>query len=74
MTWEIWAGLIAGIGALIGVLTPIIKLSMAISKLTTTVEILNKSLGRIEQAVDKNSEEINEIKVQIAKLGGKSDE
>ena len=53
MTWEIWAGLIACIGALIGILTPIIKLSTAIAKLTTTVEILNKSLGRVEKLVDE---------------------
>ena len=34
------------------------------------IEILNKSLSRIEIAVDENSKEINEIKVEIAKLGG----
>lgn len=68
MTWEIWVGLVAIVGTLIGVLTPVFKLSSAITKLTVTVDILNKSLSRIEAAVDKNSTEINEIKIQITKL------
>ena len=68
MTWEIWVAIVAMVGTLIGVLTPLFKLSAAITKLTVTVDILNKSLSRIEESVDKNTQDINEIKVKIGVL------
>lgn len=65
MTLELIVMILTCIATLIAVLTPIIKLSSAITKLTVTVDLLNKSLSHLENIVNKNTDDINEIKIKV---------
>ena len=48
--WEIVLGLLGFIGALVAIITPVIKLNGTIAKLNTTVELLNQKLSNSEEA------------------------
>lgn len=48
MTWEIFLGIVALIGFVITVMTPIIKLNTSITRLNVALESLQSSMTRIE--------------------------
>ena len=48
MTWEIFLGIVALIGFIITVMTPIIKLNTSITKLNIALEALQTSMNKID--------------------------
>lgn len=48
MTWEIFLGIVALVGFIITVMTPIMKLNTSITKLNIALEALQASMNRIE--------------------------
>ena len=48
MTWEIFLGIVALIGFIISVMTPIIKLNTSITKLNVALEALQTSMNKID--------------------------
>ena len=48
MTWEIFLGIVALIGFIITVMTPIIKLNTSITKLNIALESLQTSMNKID--------------------------
>ena len=48
MTWEIFLGIVALVGFITAVMTPIIKLNTSITKLNSALELLQISMNRIE--------------------------
>ena len=48
MTWEIFLGIVALVGFIITVMTPIIKLNTSITKLNVALETLQTSMNKID--------------------------
>ena len=48
MTWEIFLGIVALVGFIITVMTPIIKLNTSITKLNVALESLQTSMNKID--------------------------
>ena len=48
MTWEIFLGIVALVGFIITVMTPIIKLNTSITKLNIALEALQTSMNKID--------------------------
>lgn len=48
MTWEIFLGIVALVGFIVTVMTPIIKLNTSITKLNVALEALQSSMNKIE--------------------------
>lgn len=58
MTWEIFLGIVALIGFVISVMTPIIKLNTSITKLNVALTALQTSMDRIEDENTKSHRRI----------------
>lgn len=61
---------IIGAGALIGVMTPILKLNNSITKLTTTIEFLDSENKRQDARLDAHSRELDDHEKRISHLEG----
>lgn len=48
MTWEIFLGIVALVGFIVTVMTPIIKLNTSITKLNVALEALQTSMNKID--------------------------
>lgn len=59
---------IIGVGALIGVMTPVIKLNNSITKLTTTLEFLTKENKRQDDRLDAHSKTLDDHEKRISHL------
>lgn len=59
---------IIGIGALLGVMTPIIKLNNSITKLTTTIECMADKDRRQDTRLDAHSKELDDHERRISHL------
>lgn len=53
MTWEIFLGIVALVGFVISIVTPLMKLNTSITKLNNSVDVLKDAIDRI----DNNNEE-----------------
>ena len=63
--------LIVGIGALIGIITPIVKLNVNIAKLNATLDHLGDDYRRTETRLNSHSEKIDDHDTRITKLESK---
>lgn len=59
---------IIGAGALIGVMTPVLKLNNSITKLTTTIEFLDNENKRQDARLDAHSRELDDHEKRISHL------
>lgn len=59
---------IIGVGALIGVMAPVIKLNNSITKLTTTLEFLTKENKRQDDRLDAHSKTLDDHEKRISHL------
>ena len=55
MTWEIVAGIIALVGLIISVVTPIAKLDASITGLKCSIDALNQNMARNEERITDNN-------------------
>lgn len=56
---------IIGIGALIGVMTPVLKLNNSITKLTTAIEYMAEDNRRQDMRLDAHSKELDDHERRI---------
>jgi len=59
---------VIGLGALIGVMTPIIKLNNSITKLTTLIEYITKDNIKQDERLDSHSKKLDNHEIRITKL------
>lgn len=59
---------VIGLGALIGVMTPVIKLNNSITKLTTTIEFLHQENKRQDDRLDAHSKTLDDHEKRISHL------
>lgn len=59
---------IIGIGALIGVMTPVLKLNNSITKLTTAIEYMVTDNKRQDARLDAHSRELDDHEKRIGRL------
>ncbi len=59
---------IIGIGALIGVMTPVLKLNNSITKLTTAIEYMDSDNRRQDARLDAHSKELDDHERRISHL------
>lgn len=59
---------IIGVGALIGVMAPVIKLNNSITKLTTTIEFMNHENKRQDDRLDAHSKTLDDHEKRISHL------
>lgn len=59
---------IIGVGALIGVMAPVLKLNNSITKLTTTLEFLTKENKRQDNRLDAHSKTLDDHEKRISHL------
>lgn len=65
---------VIGLGALLGVMTPVIKLNNSITKLTTTIEYMNEDNKRHEQRLNSHSIKLDDHEKRISNLETKCHE
>ena len=56
---------VLGGGALVGIITPILKLNSSIVNLTSKIEELTKNMNRNEQRITKHGAEIEQLERQV---------
>jgi hypothetical protein len=61
---------IVGVGALLGVVTPVIKLNNSITKLTTAIEYMNDRNRRQDARLDAHSKALDDHERRISHLEG----
>ncbi|MFR7590202.1 MAG: hypothetical protein ACLUVC_02065 [Longibaculum sp.] len=59
---------IIGVGALIGVMAPVIKLNNSITKLTTTIEFMNQENKRQDDRLNAHSKTLDDHEKRISHL------
>lgn len=59
---------VIGLGALIGVMAPVIRLNNSITKLTTTIEYMNEDNKRHEQRLNSHSIKLDNHERRISIL------
>lgn len=59
---------IIGVGALIGVMAPVIKLNNSITKLTTTIEFMNQEKKRQDDRLNAHSKTLDDHEKRISHL------
>lgn len=59
--------IIIGVPVLVAFITPLLKLNASIVQLNATIESLNKDVGTQEKRINKHSEEIDVLKINVAK-------
>lgn len=58
MTWEIVVGIIALVGLIISVVTPIAKLDASITGLKCSIDALNQNMARNEERITHHGKQI----------------
>lgn len=61
---------VVGIGALLGIVAPIIKLSNAITKLTASIDYISDRSERQDARLDAHSKELGDHEKRISHLEG----
>lgn len=61
---------IIGVGALIGVMTPVLKLNNSITKLTSTIEYMVSDNKRQDARLDAHARELDDHERRISHLEG----
>lgn len=61
---------IIGVGALIGVMTPVLKLNNSITKLTSAIEYMVSDNKRQDARLDAHSKELDDHERRISHLEG----
>lgn len=56
---------VVGVGALAGIITPILKLNGSIVKLTARIDQLIEDMSRNEQRITKHGQEIEQVRAQV---------
>lgn len=59
---------IIGVGALIGVMTPVLKLNNSITKLTSTIEYMVEDNKRQDSRLDAHARELDDHEKRISHL------
>lgn len=59
---------VLGVGALIGVMAPVLKLNNSITKLTTMIEYINKDNKRRDDRLDSHSKTLDDHEKRISHL------
>jgi cell division protein FtsL len=58
MTWEIFLGIVALVGFIISVTTPLMKLNTSITKLNNSVDVLKSAIDRIDTENEESHKRI----------------
>lgn len=58
MTWEIFLGIVALVGFIISVTTPLMKLNTSITKLNNSVDVLKSAIDRIDADNEESHKKI----------------
>lgn len=71
MTWEIFLGISALVAFTIAIMTPIVKLTGAVTKLSCAIDALSKRFDEKQEVTDKrlaaHGKRLDELDVRIAK-------
>lgn len=73
MTWEIVAGIIALVGLIISVVTPIAKLDASITGLRCSIDVLNQNMARNEERITHHGKQIDDHEHRITVLEQKEE-
>ena len=66
MNYEILVGLLAFVGMLAGIVSPIIKLNNNITELKASVDSLKDIITELKERITSHGREIDEMKVTLA--------
>lgn len=66
MNYEILIGLLAFIGMIAGVVSPIIKLNNNITQLTASIDSLREIVAELKARVSDHGKEIDDINIELA--------
>lgn len=66
MNYEILIGLLAFVGMLAGVVSPIIKLNNNITELKASVDSLKDIINELKERISSHGHEIDDMKVMLA--------
>lgn len=66
MNYEILIGLLAFVGMLAGVVSPIIKLNNNITELKASVDSLKDIIAELKERISSHGHEIDDMKVMLA--------
>lgn len=58
MTWEIFLGIVALVGFIISITTPLMKLNTSITKLNNSVDVLKDAIDRIDAENEESHKRI----------------
>lgn len=67
MTWEIVVGIIALVGFVISVMTPIVKLNSSITKLNCSIDALNANMRTTENRLEAHGKQIDDLRERCAR-------
>lgn len=66
MNYEILIGLLAFIGMIAGIISPIVKLNNNITELRASVDSLKEIISELKDRITSHGREIDEMKVELA--------
>ena len=66
MNYEILIGILAFIGMMAGIISPIIKLNNNITELRASVDSLKEIISELKDRITSHGREIDDIKVELA--------
>ena len=66
MNYEILIGILAFIGMMAGIISPIIKLNNNITELRASVDSLKEIISELKDRITSHGREIDEMKVELA--------
>lgn len=66
MNYEILVGLLAFVGMLAGIVSPIIKLNNNITELKASVDSLKDIINELKERISSHGHEIDDMKVALA--------
>ena len=66
MTYEILVGLLAFVGMLAGIVSPIVKLNNNITELKASVDSLKDIIAELKERISSHGHEIDDMKVMLA--------
>ena len=66
MSYEILVGLLAFVGMLAGIVSPIVKLNNNITELKASVDSLKDIINELKERISSHGHEIDDMKVMLA--------